>query len=70
MLLTRANRQAPTTALEPQAVLATGAQAGPAAAANPFYAAAAAPLSFELYVVGWVALVLALAVYSFHTREP
>ncbi|HEY8806906.1 MAG TPA: ABC transporter permease subunit [Candidatus Limnocylindria bacterium] len=57
-------------ALEPQAVLATGAQAGPAAAANPFYAAAAAPLSFELYVVGWVALVLALAVYSFHTREP
>ena len=57
-------------ALEPQAILATGAQAGPAAAANPFYAAAAAPLSFELYVVGWVAVVLALAVYSFHTREP
>ena len=57
-------------ALEPQSILATGAQAGPAAAANPFYAAAAAPLSFELYVAGWVILVLGLAVYSFHTREP
>jgi ABC-type transport system involved in multi-copper enzyme maturation permease subunit len=57
-------------ALEPQALLATGAQAGPAAAANPFYASAAAPLSFELYVVGWVALVLGLAVFSFHAREP
>jgi hypothetical protein len=57
-------------ALEPQTFVATGAQAGPAAAANPFYASAAAPLSFELYVVGWVALVLGLAVYSFHIREP
>ncbi len=57
-------------ALEPQALVATGVQAGPAAAANPFYASAAAPLSFELYVVGWVALVLALAVYSFNAREP
>jgi ABC-type transport system involved in multi-copper enzyme maturation permease subunit len=57
-------------ALEPQSILATGAQAGPAAAANPFYASAAAPLSFELYVAGWVILVLGLAVYSFHTREP
>ena len=57
-------------ALEPQSVLATGAQAGPASAANPFYAPAAAPLSFELYVVGWVVVVLGLAVYSFHTREP
>ncbi|MHB8631823.1 MAG: ABC transporter permease [Candidatus Limnocylindria bacterium] len=57
-------------ALEPQALVASGAQAGPAAAANPFYASAPAPLSFELYVVGWVALVIALAVFSFHTREP
>ena len=57
-------------ALEPQALIATGVQAGPAAAANPFYASAAAPLSFELYVVGWVAVVLALAVYSFNAREP
>jgi ABC-type transport system involved in multi-copper enzyme maturation permease subunit len=57
-------------ALEPQALIATGAQAGPAAAANPFFAASAAPLSFELYVVGWVALVLGLAIYSFNAREP
>ncbi len=57
-------------ALEPQALIATGVQAGPAAAANPFYASAAAPLSFELYVVGWVALVLGLAIYSFNAREP
>jgi ABC-type transport system involved in multi-copper enzyme maturation permease subunit len=55
-------------ALEPQALVA--AQAGPVAAANPFYASAAAPLSFELYVLGWVALVFALAVYSFQAREP
>jgi len=57
-------------ALEPQTLVATGAQAGPAAAANPFFAAAAAPLSFELYVVGWIAVVLALAIVSFQTREP
>jgi len=57
-------------ALEPQTLVATGAQAGPAAAANPFFAAAAAPLSFELYVIGWIAVVLALAIVSFQTREP
>ena len=55
-------------ALEPQAL--AGAQAGPVSAANPFYASSAAPLSFEIYVAGWVALVFALAVYSFNTREP
>ena len=57
-------------ALEPQSLLAAGGQAGPAAAANPFFASVAAPLSFELYVVGWVALVFGLTVYSFHAREP
>ena len=56
-------------ALEPRAVIATGQQAGPAAAANPFFAPTAAPSSFELYVAGWVVLVLGLAIYSFHTRE-
>lgn len=55
-------------ALEPQALVA--AQAGPVTAANPFYAGSAAPLAFELYVVGWLAAVFALAVYSFHAREP
>jgi len=56
-------------ALEPQAFVASGSQAGPAAAANPFYASAAAPLSFELYVAGWMVLVFALAVISFRARE-
>ena len=57
-------------ALEPRSFIATSSQAGPASAANPFFATAAAPLSFELYVIGWVGLVLGLAVYSFHAREP
>jgi ABC-type transport system involved in multi-copper enzyme maturation permease subunit len=57
-------------ALEPQTFVAAGSQAGPAAAANPFFASAAAPLSFEIYVAGWVALMLGLAVYSFRAREP
>jgi len=57
-------------ALEPQTLIAAGSQAGPASAANPFFATAAAPLAFELYVVGWIALVLGLAIYSFHAREP
>jgi ABC-2 type transport system permease protein len=57
-------------ALEPQVIIATGAQAGPAVAANPFYAAAPAPLAYELYVVLWTAGVLALAVVSFRSREP
>lgn len=57
-------------ALEPQTIVAAGSQAGPGAAANPFFASTPAPLSFEIYVVGWVALVLGLAIYSFHTREP
>ena len=57
-------------ALEPQALLATGAQAGPAIAANPFYASAALPLAYELYVVAWIAGMLALAVMSFNAREP
>src|SRR5213594_1903852 len=45
-------------ALEPQLITATGQ--GPASAANPFIATAPAPLPFEIYVVGWVALVLGL----------
>jgi len=57
-------------ALEPQSLIAAGSQAGPASAANPFFASTAAPLSFELYVIGWIALVFGLAVSSFHTREP
>ena len=57
-------------ALEPRSFIAASSQAGPASAANPFFATAAAPLSFELYVIGWIGLMLGLAVYSFHAREP
>ena len=57
-------------ALEPRSLIVTGTQAGPAAAANPFFAAAALPLSYEIYVLGWVVLVFGLTVYSFHSREP
>jgi ABC-2 type transport system permease protein len=57
-------------ALEPQTVVAASAQAGPAAAANPFYAASAAPLAYDLYAVVWIAAALALAVVSFRAREP
>jgi ABC-type transport system involved in multi-copper enzyme maturation permease subunit len=57
-------------ALEPQSLIAAGGQAGPAAAANPFFASTPAPLAFELYVIGWVALLFGLTVYSFNDREP
>lgn len=57
-------------ALEPQALVALATQAGAGAAANPFWAAAPAPTSFELYAIGWIVAVLGLAVYSFHAREP
>ncbi len=57
-------------ALQPAAIAAGAQQAGPASSANPFYAAAAAPLAYELYVVGWTAVLFALTVVSFRTREP
>ena len=57
-------------ALEPQSFIAAGSQAGPAAAANPFFASTPAPLSFEVYVVGWTLLMLGLAIWSFSAREP
>ncbi len=57
-------------ALEPRVTLAAAQGGGPAAAANPFFASTPAPLAFELYVAGWVALLLGLAVLSFRAREP
>ena len=57
-------------ALEPQAILSTGAQAGPASAANPFYAAAAPPIAFEVYALLWATGLFALSVASFRGREP
>jgi ABC-type transport system involved in multi-copper enzyme maturation permease subunit len=60
-------------ALEPPAfiLLATsaGERAARVAANNPFYAAAPPALVFLLYVAVWLAMVLALAAWSFNRRE-
>jgi len=56
-------------ALEPVALI-TGARGAPAiAAANPFFAASPASVPFVLWSLGWIALVLVLAVWSFRRRE-
>ena len=57
-------------ALEPEMLVVAGSQGGPASAANPFFASAPAPLAFELYAIGWIAVVFGLAMHSFRTREP
>lgn len=56
-------------ALEPAAVLAGSLGAGPAAAANPFYAAAPPPAAYLVWCALWLAAMLALAVWSFSRRE-
>jgi ABC-type transport system involved in multi-copper enzyme maturation permease subunit len=55
--------------LEPPLVLMGGGAFGPAAEANPFYAAAPPPLAFVGWSVLWVAGILALAVWSLERRE-
>jgi len=57
-------------ALEPAALL-TAARGipGPAIAANPFFSATDVPLPFLLWSMAWIALVLAIAVWSFRARE-
>lgn len=57
-------------ALEPVAMLVGMRGAPPAAsAANPFFAAAPPPLPFVAWSLLWIAGVLAVAVWSFRTRE-
>jgi ABC-type transport system involved in multi-copper enzyme maturation permease subunit len=56
-------------ALEPPFVLFGGGQIGPAAEAHPFYAAAPPPAAFVAWAVGWVVVMLALAVWSLERRE-
>lgn len=56
-------------ALEPAAVLAGARGAGPAAAANPFFASAPPPSPFLVWSALWIAAVLALALWSFRRRE-
>jgi ABC-type transport system involved in multi-copper enzyme maturation permease subunit len=56
-------------AMEPDVVLATLRAAGTAGRANPFSAVDPPPAEFLAWVVVWFALMLALSVWSFRTRE-
>jgi ABC-type transport system involved in multi-copper enzyme maturation permease subunit len=55
--------------LQPPLVRMGGGAVGPAAEANPFYAAAPPPIAFVAWSVLWVAGILALAVWSLERRE-
>jgi ABC-type transport system involved in multi-copper enzyme maturation permease subunit len=56
-------------AMEPDAVLATLRAAGTIGRANPFSAVDPPPLQFLAWVVVWFAIMLALSIWSFRTRE-
>lgn len=56
-------------AMEPDAVLASLRAAGTVGRANPFSAVDPPPVPFLAWVVVWFALMLALSVWSFRTRE-
>jgi ABC-type transport system involved in multi-copper enzyme maturation permease subunit len=55
--------------LEPAIFIAANAGFGPAVAANPFFAAEPPPAAYIAWVLAWIAGVLALAVWSFRSRE-
>lgn len=55
--------------LEPAVVLAAQTGLGPAAAANPFFAAEPPPAAYVIWAVAWIAAVLAIAIWSFRGRE-
>lgn len=56
-------------AMEPDAFIATMRAAGTVGRANPFAAVDPPPITFLAWVVIWFALMLALSVWSFRTRE-
>jgi ABC-type transport system involved in multi-copper enzyme maturation permease subunit len=56
-------------AMEPDAVLATLRAAGTIGRANPFSAVDPPPIEFLAWVVVWFAIMLALSIWSFRTRE-
>jgi ABC-type transport system involved in multi-copper enzyme maturation permease subunit len=56
-------------AMEPDAFLASLKAAGTIARANPFVAVDPPPTQFLAWVVVWFALMLALSIWSFRTRE-
>jgi ABC-type transport system involved in multi-copper enzyme maturation permease subunit len=55
--------------LEPSVFIAANAGLGPAVAANPFFAAEPPPAAYMIWAVLWIAGMLALAVWSFRSRE-
>jgi ABC-type transport system involved in multi-copper enzyme maturation permease subunit len=55
--------------LEPAIVIEGQRQLGPAVAANPFFAAEPPPAAYVIWAVAWIAVMLALAIYSFRSRE-
>lgn len=55
--------------LEPAIVIAAQRGLGPAVAANPFFAADPPPGVYVAWAVVWVAAMLALAIWSFRSRE-
>ena len=55
--------------LEPSIVVAAQSQLGPAVAANPFFAAAPPPAAYVIWAIAWIAAILALAIWSFRSRE-
>jgi len=56
-------------AMEPDAVLVTLRAAGTIGRANPFAAVDPPPIEFLAWVAVWFAIMLALSVWSFRTRE-
>jgi len=56
-------------AMEPDAVLVTLRAAGTIGRANPFAAVDPPPIEFLAWVVVWFAIMLALSIWSFRTRE-
>jgi ABC-type transport system involved in multi-copper enzyme maturation permease subunit len=56
-------------AMEPDTVLATLRAAGTVGRANPFSAVDPPPVQYLAWVVVWFALMLALSIWSFRTRE-
>jgi len=56
-------------AMEPDAVIASLRLAGTIGRANPFSAVDPPPTAFLAWVVVWFALMLALSIWSFRTRE-
>jgi len=55
--------------LEPSIVITAQSQLGPAVAANPFFAAEPPPAAYVIWAVAWIAAILALAIWSFRSRE-